>query len=543
MSENVTPSDSHRNQDHSSVRSIPNVVYRYKDPLQIETPSSAPQNSRDGQKSSAHLMANNSAYSAARQQHQPGISCQDEIQHGNLYHGHTAQNTFNQVVTASPLRQLVPQNAYQASVHRPQISPNAQNQFNLPNGHQSQVPSNASRPLISAIPLRQLLAQNAYPASAPLNAHRSQLLPNAHNPQMSPNVHHHQFVPQNSLPLLVPQNIYHALVPPNGHHPQSSPNAHHQPNIRHRLAAPSHRDFVGLMSHNQLVPSSVHHQLLSPNANSHSQFIRQNAGGGQLSPQSTYRQLAPQNTYGQLVAPNPYLPLMVNGGPSINFLDHTFYAVPMGLGQTVQYVPFADTFTSNQFDNVQQVNNEVENPTIIISDEEAVGTDSSSEPELVIDEDRLEPISSGKDNPTESKIDDNNPDPVADKNEPDTREADTSEADTSEADPKIYKCSVCNRIFGGLAHLSQHKNIAHSGNSLHQCFVCSKRFVTEEKRDKHFEKHSKVKPFPCEGCYKGFHNLHDLQQHEQQHRQLFYCSICGKGFARLTHRDAHEISH
>lgn len=110
---------------------------------------------------------------------------------------------------------------------------------------------------------------------------------------------------------------------------------------------------------------------------------------------------------------------------------------------------------------------------------------------------------------------------------------------------EVSKCELCNRVFKSLCYLKQHNSARHSPSKLHRCKKCSKRYSTEEELEAHFVKHnSGPKPYPCDGCDKSFHYNSDLRRHTRLHtRNLFPCTICGKGFTRKGHAESHQKKH
>lgn len=113
------------------------------------------------------------------------------------------------------------------------------------------------------------------------------------------------------------------------------------------------------------------------------------------------------------------------------------------------------------------------------------------------------------------------------------------------SNPKqVIRCDPCGRVFKYIGNLTQHNNAHHSDEYTHKCVKCGKRFRSDGELTVHYLKHNGKRAFGCEDCGKRFHHAGDLRRHCRRHTEnLFFCSSCGKGFVRKTHKEAHEVIH
>ena len=75
----------------------------------------------------------------------------------------------------------------------------------------------------------------------------------------------------------------------------------------------------------------------------------------------------------------------------------------------------------------------------------------------------------------------------------------------------IFKCDVCDLVFGNLSELRKHKNL-HKGVEKFGCCVCCQEFDEEWKMEAHKKKH---KLFACDQCGKQFKVMDIMEKHKK----------------------------
>ncbi|KAJ9578854.1 hypothetical protein L9F63_004913 [Diploptera punctata] len=145
---------------------------------------------------------------------------------------------------------------------------------------------------------------------------------------------------------------------------------------------------------------------------------------------------------------------------------------------------------------------------------------------------------------------------------------------SNEENSKIYKCSICSKIYKRASHLNQHKLEVHSGEKPFKCSICSEIFKRASHLKRHMLSHSDEKinicsicstilknksdlilhncldsgsrPYKCNVCMKTFKqsqlmNRHKLEVHFGE--RPFKCLICSKAFKRLCALKQHKLTH
>ena len=105
-----------------------------------------------------------------------------------------------------------------------------------------------------------------------------------------------------------------------------------------------------------------------------------------------------------------------------------------------------------------------------------------------------------------------------------------------------YACDVCNKTFGHVVSLSQHRAV-HTHERTFECKQCGKTFKRSSTLSTHLLIHSDTRPYPCQYCGKRFHQKSDMKKHTYIHTgrlkdQLIFFKITlilYKSFTRYGH--------
>ena len=111
-----------------------------------------------------------------------------------------------------------------------------------------------------------------------------------------------------------------------------------------------------------------------------------------------------------------------------------------------------------------------------------------------------------------------------------------------------FVCEECNKQFNRTSHLLQHKLHVHSNERPFVCkrINCNKTFKTKSELTVHNSRHSSVKSFGCDKCYKRFKTYQDLNYHKNfVHTNIrsFVCprSDCNQSFKQRSGLRNHKI--
>uniref|UniRef100_A0A672JP80 C2H2-type domain-containing protein n=1 Tax=Salarias fasciatus TaxID=181472 RepID=A0A672JP80_SALFA len=85
-------------------------------------------------------------------------------------------------------------------------------------------------------------------------------------------------------------------------------------------------------------------------------------------------------------------------------------------------------------------------------------------------------------------------------------------------------------------------NVWRSSHKLFMCSVCNKGFLRLSQLEEHKASHQAVKPFRCLECGKSFTQKTRLKTH-QSVKRAFWCTVCGKSFQWLVPLSIHHRTH
>lgn len=87
------------------------------------------------------------------------------------------------------------------------------------------------------------------------------------------------------------------------------------------------------------------------------------------------------------------------------------------------------------------------------------------------------------------------------------------------AHKKLYKCSVCLRLFGLASSLKSHM-LTHTGEKPFPCDICGRAFRRLAELQPHRRIHTGEKPFSCEFCERRFADKGNMRKHIKTHKKL-----------------------
>lgn len=121
---------------------------------------------------------------------------------------------------------------------------------------------------------------------------------------------------------------------------------------------------------------------------------------------------------------------------------------------------------------------------------------------------------------------------------------------------EAFRCLLCKRGFGALAHLRNHerchkdKKIDRSEGreraepqGLYTCRVCGKGFPELKSLKQHVAYHNRLVLKKCTKCNMTFRTFKDLRTHENTHLVVLSCKTCGKKFKRIENLREHRKIH
>ncbi|XP_061580532.1 mucin-5AC-like [Cololabis saira] len=104
-----------------------------------------------------------------------------------------------------------------------------------------------------------------------------------------------------------------------------------------------------------------------------------------------------------------------------------------------------------------------------------------------------------------------------------------------------FYCTFCGKSFPDSKSFNRHHRV-HRNGRIHICPKCGKGFVYRFGLTKHLVMvHSKIKPFVCQLCNKGYYSKREVEVHIRSHtgERPFHCHLCEKKFKRRVELNTH----
>ena len=110
----------------------------------------------------------------------------------------------------------------------------------------------------------------------------------------------------------------------------------------------------------------------------------------------------------------------------------------------------------------------------------------------------------------------------------------------------VFKCKFCHQTLENEMNFLVHVKI--HGENITQpyfCFICDRQFAHVSHLTRHILSHPDEQPFECVECGKQFARKGHMTRHMSMHSKCrpYTCADCGKTFAHRTHLRRHEIVH
>ncbi|XP_029341231.1 zinc finger protein 525-like [Acyrthosiphon pisum] len=108
----------------------------------------------------------------------------------------------------------------------------------------------------------------------------------------------------------------------------------------------------------------------------------------------------------------------------------------------------------------------------------------------------------------------------------------------------LHNCDICNKKYCLKSTLTYHKR-THTGVKPYKCDICDSKFSQSSTLTYHKRTHTGVKPFKCDKCDKRFFGQSNLYSHMRTHScvKIFTCDICDQDFSRKGDLIIHLTTH
>uniref|UniRef100_A0A8D0GG62 Uncharacterized protein n=1 Tax=Sphenodon punctatus TaxID=8508 RepID=A0A8D0GG62_SPHPU len=112
------------------------------------------------------------------------------------------------------------------------------------------------------------------------------------------------------------------------------------------------------------------------------------------------------------------------------------------------------------------------------------------------------------------------------------------------ASERLYRCSVCKKIFTRRTVLIQHQH-THRVEKPHKCLECGEKFSSDSHLVAHQKIHAGERPYGCPECEEMFTRSSDLIKHQRIHtgEKPYECPECGKTFNQSSNLIKHQRTH
>eukprot|EP00183_Erythrolobus_madagascarensis_P005252 CAMPEP_0185856428 /NCGR_PEP_ID=MMETSP1354-20130828/28991_1 /TAXON_ID=708628 /ORGANISM="Erythrolobus madagascarensis, Strain CCMP3276" /LENGTH=229 /DNA_ID=CAMNT_0028558675 /DNA_START=262 /DNA_END=951 /DNA_ORIENTATION=+ len=120
-----------------------------------------------------------------------------------------------------------------------------------------------------------------------------------------------------------------------------------------------------------------------------------------------------------------------------------------------------------------------------------------------------------------------------------------SAAKGSRSGEKLHGCSSCGKRFSSRYNLKRHIEVMHETQRTHACEVCGTRFKHKSHVVEHFRQvHRRDRPFACDLCSLRFATPSNLRRHVQDlhvKSRPFVCNVCARSFSSKYNFDRHML--
>lgn len=109
---------------------------------------------------------------------------------------------------------------------------------------------------------------------------------------------------------------------------------------------------------------------------------------------------------------------------------------------------------------------------------------------------------------------------------------------------KPFQCEQCKQRFASKGNLVIHRR-RHTGEKPYACHLCEAKFSTKGNLKRHTQTHSGIKPWACDLCEGRFTEKKSLKIHMRKHtgERPYSCRVCGKRFAQTSILRSHLAMH